>query len=369
MTGDVYRNSRALKQLESLSHMGLNTIVLCLEGSGQTVQVPSGVHIRQMPVPAGHGPSFFRQIHVGMGDMMRAVTARWYHASDVYVLPACASRARQTGSPWSYDSRELYAHVAATAGRPWVSWFWRLLEGRYIRGARVVFTVSDRIADHLAAAYGMERPTVVHNAPLAASSRAVVHPAIPHPSIRETFPGIGPAPIVLHLGQMRRARGLTHLVRAMPSVPHAHLVFLGYGPERAALESLVEEMGLTERIHFMDAVPPSMVPRVASDANLGVALLEDSCLNHRYALPNKLFEYIAAGLPVVASDLPEMRTVLESVGAGVTVQPEDHMELAGAIQYVLDHPTEFRDGVRQAAETFTWEAVSPAFTAPFRSLT
>lgn len=356
MTGDVYRNSRALKQLESLTRLGLRVVVLCLEGEARPTVLPGDVEVRRMPLPEGRGPGFFRMVHRGMSDMLRAVNARWIHASDLYVVPACA----RSGVPWSYDSRELYAHVAATAGRPWVSWFWRLLEGRFIKDARVVFTVSDGIADHLAATYGIPRPIVVRNVPWR------VPATVFEPSAPDT--GIGSTPTVLHLGQMRASRGLEHLISAMPFVPGARLVFMGYGPGKPGLEALAAASPAADRIEFLPPVPPADVPRSAAGAWVGVTLLEDSCLNHRHALPNKLFEYLAAGVPVVASDLPEMRAVLESTKAGVCVDPTDVRELAAALQHVCDNQTTFRQNARNAAGLFNWENEAPAFVAPFQDL-
>ncbi len=352
MTGDVYRNSRALKQLESLTRLGLRVVVLCLEGEAPPVPLPGGVEVRRMPVPEGSGPGFFRMVHRGMSDMLRAVHVRWIHASDLYVVPACARR----GVPWSYDSRELYAHVAATAGRPWVSWFWRLLEGRYIRRARVVFTVSDRIADHLAGTYGIPRPVVVRNVP-------------PRSAIAGSGSGSPDAPpVILHLGQIRASRGLEHVIAALPLVPGARLVFMGYGAGKPALEALAAASPAADRIEFRPPVPPADVPRTAAEAWVGVTLLEDSCLNHRYALPNKLFEYLAAGVPVVASDLPEIRAVLESTQAGVCVDPTQVRELAAALQHVCDNQTTYRPNARRAAEKYNWENEAQAFVTPFQDL-
>lgn len=378
MTGDVYRNSRALKQLGSLSRLGLHVVVLCLEGEAPAVPLPDGVEVRRMPVPAGSGPGFFRMVHRGMSDMLRAVDARWVHASDLYVVPACDKRARelsrssvQSGTlsdsriPWSFDSRELYAHVASTAGRPWVSWFWRLLEGRYIRRARVVFTVSDSIAEHLARTYGIPRPAVVRNVPPAQKN---LHTQSDTQSDTQFHPNTASPPIILHLGQMRAARGLEHLIEALPLVPQARLVFMGYGAGQPALEALAAASPAADRIEFRPPVPPGDVPRAAAEASVGVTLLADSCLNHRYALPNKLFEYLAAGVPVVASDLPEMRSVLESTGAGRCVDPADIRELAAALRHVCDNQSTYRAHARAAAEQFNWENESQAFVTPFRDL-
>ena len=96
------------------------------------------------------------------------------------------------------------------------------------------------------------------------------------------------------------------MVEAMLHTDNAVLVFMGHGPMRSDTEQLVENLGLQSKVRFIDPVPPEKLLSVTASADLGLTFLEDCCLNHRYALPNKLFEYLAAGVPVIASDLPEI---------------------------------------------------------------
>src|SRR5690625_571949 len=91
---------------------------------------------------------------------VRGVRARLYHASDLFVLPALASAAEVHLGRLTFDSRELYPHVGATRGKPWASWFWGMIERRYIRRADRVFTVNDSIADRLAETYRIDRPVL-----------------------------------------------------------------------------------------------------------------------------------------------------------------------------------------------------------------
>src|SRR5690606_38946931 len=131
--------------------------------------------------------------------------------------------------------------------RPWASFVWRRVEGRYVRRADVVFTVSDAIADHLAGAYGIARPVVLYNAP---APKAVAASGL----LRE---GVAPGTVVLlHQGQMRPDRGCLRLVEAMPAVRGAVLVFLGDGPLRPVLAARAAALGVAGRVRFVDPVPP-----------------------------------------------------------------------------------------------------------------
>jgi len=362
MTGDVYRNVRALKQIRSLAARGHSVTALSLAGDAPPIALPDAVRVRTMPFPAGSGPGWFLDVHRGMRDMLSMLRPRHVHASDLYVLPACAAHARAGSRRLSYDARELYPHVASTAGKPWSTWFWRLLEGYYIRRAHTVFTVSNRIADHLAKMYAIPRPTIIFNAP------DVRIPPTVRTDIRSTIGLDSTVPLVVHAGQIRAGRGVDLLVGALPMMPHIHVALLGYGPAVEDMRELARAQGTASRLHVLEPVSPMDVPFFIRTADVGVTLLDDSCLNHRYALPNKLFDYFAAGLPVVASDLPEIMDVLRRFKAGIAARPGTD-QLGQAILDVIRNPEPFRDGARAASSIFNWEAVEPEFCAAFQPRT
>ncbi len=363
LTGDVRHNSRALKQLAVLSDLGCRVTVL---GFGTDGDVPalSGVRCRAVPQPVGGGPRFFARAHRAFRTAALTLPAAVYHASDLYTLPALSAAARHHGGRLVYDARELYAYVAATAGRPWVRGFWRAVEGCFIRRADAVFTVSPSIAEHLARTYGIPPPPVLYNAPPR-------RPVAPSGALR-ALAGIAPGTaVILHQGQMRRDRGCDALVAAMADVRGAVLVFLGGGPYRPALEARVARLGLTDRVRFHAPVPPDALLPLTAGADVGVTLLEDTCLNHRYALPNKLFEYLMAGVPVLASALPEMRRVVEGHDVGCVVDPADRTALVQTLQHMIDDGAardHWRRHIPAVFETFGWEQSSEAFVRTYERL-
>lgn len=364
MTGELHRNSRALKQLRTLAESGYRVDVWHLSGDGTPATLPDSITIHDLQRPPESGPSFFRQIDRLFEAALASHPAHIVHASDLYALPACRRRADVLGCALTYDAREYYPHVAGTVGKPWARWWWRRIERQHISRTDAVFTVSDSIADALATDYGIKRPRVVHNTPPRSASEA--ESSVPPLSQRL---GIA-SPIVLHLGQMKAHRGCASLLRAMALVEDAELVFLGYGPERNALEQLRRESGLQDRVHFLDAVPPDQIRATIRDARIGVTMLEDSCLNHRYALPNKLFDYIHAGIPVLGSDLVEVDRVVTSYDIGQTVPADDPAAIAAGIRLMLDSDNQnhWRQNLARAAETFAWESASQRFMEGFKDV-
>ena len=288
-----------------------------------------------------------------MREALLETPARVFHASGLYVLPAACAAARKYSARVAYDVRELYPHVPATVGRPWVRAFWHLLEQRYIRRANAVMTIGDAIADRLAGTYGVDRPAVLYSIP---DRESLVLP--PSPLVPDLDPG---TVVVLHQGHMMKERGCEQLVEAMQEVEGAVLVFLGGGPLRPALQKQAEDAGIAHRVRFVDPVPSDRLLAHTASADLGVTPLQDTCLNRRFALPNKLFEYLMAGLPVIASDLPEIRRVVAPHEVGILVEPGDHTALVAALRRaVAQKPLreQWRRNIPRVFETFNPDSVS-----------
>jgi glycosyltransferase involved in cell wall biosynthesis len=271
------------------------------------------------------------------------------HANDIATLIPGWVAARLTGARLVYDTHE-YA-VGVPYRKAFWAWLAATLERLLIRRCDAVITVSDGIAERLQARYGLkERPTVVRNVP-------DLPPPGEAPDLREEM-GIGEAPLVLHQGAVADGRGGENLIRAVSFTESAHVLFLGAdGGYTEGLRRLAVELDVDARTHFHPPVALTTLLSYTTQADVGVSLLQDSCENHRLALPNKLFEYLAAGLPVVVSDLPEMRRLVEERQVGWVTDPGDPAEIARVLAEATgareDESLENR--VRVAASELNWQ--------------
>ena len=160
-------------------------------------------------------------------------------------------------------------------------------------------------------------------------------------------------------------------VQAIARAPAIHLAFLGNGPLKPVLADAARRLDCADRIHFVEPVEPQTVSLFLSTADVGLSLLPDNCLNHRFALPNKLFEYIAGGVPVVASNLPEMSRLISDHALGSCVEPSDTDALAKELtRLASDRPQMelWRTQCKQAADLLSWESYKPLFVNTFLDL-
>jgi glycosyltransferase involved in cell wall biosynthesis len=327
LVGDVYLSSRALRQLRWLAAEGISVEALTFGGAGRE-EIAAGVRLHLIERPPGRGPQFFWRVHRAFRAAALARPARIYHASDLFTLPGLAAAARLHGGRLVFDSRELYPHVDATAGKPWSRLVWSAVEHRYIRRCETVFTVNDSIARLLRDTYDIPEPVVVRNL-------SVPPPPDGRKDLRERLGLPEDRPIVLYQGLFNRGRGLEVLIEAMVRIPEADLVLIGDGPLRSEISSRAAGM-LGERAHLLPFIPPDELRALTASADVGVHVPEPITESVRLALPNKLFEYLAADVPVIVTDLPEMAAVVRAHDVGLIVPPGDVDQLAEALRRALN---------------------------------
>ncbi|MCE8031560.1 glycosyltransferase family 1 protein [Billgrantia tianxiuensis] len=287
--------------------------------------------------------------HAGLAAQLVRSRPDVIHAHDVNVLPTAWLAAKIARVPLVYDAHEISTdREGYKAFRGLVGW----LEKKLMPKAAGTITTTDARAKFFARAYGIPRPLVLQNRPrlvkVEGSNR-----------IREELGLAEPWPIVLYQGGLQPGRGLPRLVEAAASVPHAYFVFIGGGRQAAELHELTAELGLEERVRFIPTVALSELPSYTASADVGVQPIENTCLNHFTTDSNKLFEYVIAGLPVVASQLPEIGKVVRTHDLGLLVPPGDTEALANAIRQLVESPelrAYHRAKAEQAAGSLNWES-------------
>jgi len=228
-------------------------------------------------------------------------------------------------------------------------------------GAAAVVTVGDEIADVLRGCLGVGRVVAVYNCPPRWDP-----PSAPEQRIHRAIGLPLDTPIVLCHGGFQANRGIEQTAAAMlePGLEQAHLVFLGY--RAAFLDSILADPRLRDRAHHLPAVPPADVTAWVAGADVDVMAIIPVDINSRLSTPNKLFESIAAGTPVVSSDLPARRSIVidrPDGPLGALCDPTDQVSIAAAIRSILELDVVARNDLRArvlraAHERWNWETES-----------
>ena len=293
------------------------------------------------------------------------------HAMAYMGIPIGLDLGRRDGAAVVYDARDIYVDAANVARLPGPARrMFAAVERRWARRASRVATVNEPYAEVMERRFGVARPLIVMNC----SYRRDL-PAVPPRLFHERL-GLDPAVrVVLYQGGFSRDRGIEELIEALPSLsPDTVLALLGYGALQAELERRATEPALTDRLFVLPAVPPDELLDWVGSADVVAMPIQPSTLNHRLTTPNKLFEAMAAGVPVVASDLPGMAGIVRETGCGVLCDPTSPTSIAAAIRSILDAPLLERAAYRARAIAaahgrYSWDAQVEILLAEYGRLT
>ncbi len=285
-----------------------------------------------------------------------------YHAHDLNTLPAGVAAARRHGGRLVYDAHELYPEMAGLGPRERARW--ARLDRRLIRFPDAVIVPSEGRADEFARRYSIARPHVVMNCPPAGP------PPDPAASPLAALRREGEA-LLVYAGGYTKNRGLDNLIRAAGLLDGARLVMVGFGGVEGELRAVAERERLGDRVVFHEPVAHDQVVSLVAGADIGLAPYLPVGLNNVLAAPNKLFEYLHAGIAVAGSDLPDIRRVVEEHRVGGLFDAADPASIAKAVREMLAAPEELkamRERALEAAPRYSWEAQAAVLVGIYEGL-
>lgn len=293
--------------------------------------------------------------------------ARVYIAHDLPMLPVALAARGLHGGKILFDSHELYPEQEFSA---WEQRLWRQVETRHISRADAVITVNSSIAREICRRHGIAEPIVVRNAELYQRARAEGDGN----RLRRALRIPAATPLFLYQGGLSTSRNIETLIAAFGRVRNENvmLAILGDGPALPLLERRVRTLGLTSRVRFHPAVPQAELLEMTRGADFGVIPYRANCLNMELCTPNKLFEFIMARVPIVATDLPEIRRIVDGYDIGLLGRTDDPEAFAGLIDEALDKRIgsiqTWRTGLERAAYDLCWEREGEKYLSVVREL-
>lgn len=345
------------------------------------------------PKPAG-GSRFGRALLTRPRDLVRStigralqsarylrLTSQWardialvaphadvWQAEEMVTLPLALALRRRLGGVVVYDSHDLDVHSARFVRLPRP---WRILLGRaerrWARSADALISANAGYAGVLERAWG-RRPTVIWNgAPHfdpADPAERLWHDRLHLPAHLK---------VVLYLGLVMPGRGVSQLCQAMALVPDAVLVVAGFGDDYERYRADAAALPHADRIRFVGGVPHGEIMPLVASSDVSAMPVQGDTLNHRLNVPTKLFDAMAAGVPVVASDLPGMAPIVRESGCGELCDPDDPVDIARAIRSILEASPERRAAyrgacLRAARGPYGWERQASTLRALYARL-
>lgn len=255
--------------------------------------------------------------------------------------------------PVIYDSHEYFTEVPELVNRKKVQNIWKRIEKSIFPKLKDVITVNDSIASLFKKEYGI-RPQVIRNISIK-----------PKDVAKKTRKDLGLPEdnylLVLQGSGINIQRGAEEMVEAMQWVPNAFLLIIGGGDVLEKLKELTEEFRVQNKIMFFPKMEYSKLLEYTSLADLGLTLDKDTNINYRYSLPNKLFDYISCGVPVLASPLTEVKKIIEQFDIGDFIADHQPSNIAQKVNEILGNQQvleKWKKNCSFASSELTWEKES-----------
>jgi len=296
------------------------------------------------------GVMFYAFFNLRLFFKLLFVKADIFHSNDLDTLLANRWASKLRGKPLVYDSHEYFTGVPEIQNRPKVKRVWERIENSIFPKLKHVFTVNQSIAELYSKQYN-KKLHVLRNVPKKdelqkTKSRVDLH--IPLDKRIVLVQGTG----------INMDRGIEELLEAIAITDNIILYIVGSGDvlEQLKIRSGAED--LKGKVVFVGKLPYAEMMQYTFNADLGVTLDKDTNINYRFSLPNKIFDYIKAGLPIVSSNLVELRNIINHYNIGVITQDHSPKEIKKGLLAIWEDEnrfSEYKENTLKAASELTWE--------------
>lgn len=265
-----------------------------------------------------------------------------------------------------YDSHELWSDSMHMQGKKRIMFkIGRKIEKHLIKKTDAVITVNNSISEIILAENDITSVTVIRN--MSERSTDKSH------NTREELEFPHCQFILIYVGNIERGRGIKKIIEAMNKVDNnIGLVLMGRDSDyKKAMKKIIESFNLESRIKFINTVLHHQVVNVCKLANVGIAPIQNMCKSYFLSLPNKIFEYIQAGLPVLASDFPEMKKIIEDYSVGFTFDIEDTKQIADIINLIYSDKNSYRSfcvNSKSASGSLSWDVEQSKLLSVYNEL-
>jgi glycosyltransferase involved in cell wall biosynthesis len=347
---DLSTDMRVRKQALLMAEEGFSVTVIGREsGSDLRPDLP-GIKIKKLRVPFRKGPAMYAFFNLYLFCHLLFLKHDICVSCDLDTLVPCYIVSRLSGTRLVYDAHEYFTGQHGLAGRRIKHAIWKSAERKIVPNIDHMITVSESIAGLYHEEYGVN-PLVIRN------TAPDVSRLVPHDR-QELGAGEDELLLVFQGSGINDGRGASELIEAVAGLERVRLVIIGAGDIMESLRQTVMEHMSGRNISFLPRMAWEEMMRYTMCCDAGLSLDKDTCINQRYSLPNKLFDYIAAGIPAIVSPLPETSAIIERYGCGLITTDVTPEAIAGQIIRLRDDRNLYhalREKALEARKDVNWE--------------
>ena len=342
VTNDLVTDQRVIKTCACFNELGYE-ILLIGRKLKNSPEFSFPYKTKRFKLIFNHGFLFYAEYNMRLFVELLFRRKTILYANDLDTLLPNYLISRMGSSKLIYDSHEYFTEVPELISRPRTRSFWLKLEATIFPRLKNVITVNYKIAEIYKAKYKVP-VTVIRN--------------IPQPFIATENDSLSPIAtnfkFIIYQGSLNIGRGLELMINSMLHLKDYKLLIAGDGDIASNLKTQVERLHLQHQIVFLGRVSPDKLKNITRQAELGLSLEEDLGLNYRYCLPNKIFDYIHAGIPVLVSNLPLLKEMLAENKIGACLSDRDPKALAAQMKNMILNKATFSKGIEKAKTRYDW---------------
>lgn len=346
---DLSTDQRVHKVCTTLEGMGL-TVLLVGRKLKDSLPIERSYKTHRMKLLFTKGALFYAEYNIRLFLFLLFKKADVYHSNDLDTLWPNYWMSKLKGKPIVYDSHEYFTGVPEIQHRPFVKGVWERIERSIFPKLKYVFTVNKSIADLYEKQYNVKLRVMRNIAPKKDLPEKKTKKELGFPEDKK---------IILSQGAgINVDRGMEEAVEAMQYFDDAIFYLIGNGDVVPALKQKVIDLGLEERVVFIPRLPYEDLIQYTQHADVGITLDKDTNINYKLSLPNKLFDYIHAGIPVLASKVIEVRRIVEDYNVGMLIDNHDPKHIAEQLKAILNDEVkqkQWRENAKKASEKLTWQ--------------
>ena len=349
VSNDLYSDQRVRKVCSTLLNMGYE-IVLLGRKLHNSQEIPDrGYKIKRFSLWFTKGPLFYANLNIRLFFYLLFHKADVLLANDLDTLAPNYIVSKLKSVPIVYDTHEYYTEVPELQGR-FAKKVWERIEKAIFPKLENIFTVNNSIANIYEKKYNV-KINVIRNLPTKKLEIAYKNKSELGLIEKQKY-------IILQGAGINIDRGAEELVQAMKYVDTAVLLIVGDGDVVPRLKEMVNKMKLSEKVIFISKQSPELLKSYTYNCEIGFSLDKDTNLNYRYSLPNKVFDYIQSGIPILASDLPEIKKIVIGNDVGLICEINTPNEIAKNINKMLaeNFKEKNRAQIKAAAKELIWES-------------